>query len=126
MALPTEAQQLAKINDLASRLGNTGTVDLQRLSRVIPKRSDDADGTLQKNCPAAAATADRAKTTYRNTSRSLDSTASGVSLVVSDQLRNLANAVRRIGGRDPEAIAISKDEVAAELVRLARLLGSGR
>lgn len=46
-----------------------------------------------------------------------------------DRLRALAREVRRIGDpyrTDPEAIAVAKDEIAHELVSLARRLDGGR
>ena len=46
-----------------------------------------------------------------------------------DRLRELARDVRRIHSgynADPEAIAIRKDEIASELVRLARRVDGGR
>jgi hypothetical protein len=45
---------------------------------------------------------------------------------IADRLRELARAVRRIGGRDPEAIAIAKDDIAFALVGLARRVDGGR
>ena len=50
-------------------------------------------------------------------------------VVAADRLRELARDVRRIGDpfrHDPEAIAAAKDEIAFELVRLARRLEGGR
>lgn len=43
-----------------------------------------------------------------------------------DRLRELARDVRRIGGRDPELIAIAKDEIAHALIGLARRIDGGR
>lgn len=46
-----------------------------------------------------------------------------------DRLRALARDVRRMGDayrRDPESIALEKDEIASELLSLARRLDGGR
>jgi hypothetical protein len=63
-----------------------------------------------KESPAAAVTANRAKAFWGSTQDEQSSISSiPAQGALSDRLGKLAHVVRRIGGRDPETIAISKD-----------------
>ncbi len=79
-----------------------------------------------KESPAALAGANRAELEQASNGTDNRTTHRRPQDGVGIRLRELARDVRRIGGRDPEAIAISKDEVAVALVGLARRIEGGR
>jgi hypothetical protein len=122
LALPTEAHQSGNINRLPSSLGKVTTIESRGVSGAGPKRSG---GTPERERPAALAGANGAKYSsgcdghLRTGERSAQAG-------LSRRLRELARDVRRIRGNGPEAIAISKDEVACELGRPGPRVDRGR
>jgi hypothetical protein len=99
---------------------------------VFPPVANPATGDPPaKKCPAAAATANRAvlgsdEKAFRPANNHTDGRPAQEP--VGNRLHQLAREVRRIGSGhrcDPERIAMAKDEIAHELVILARRLDRG-
>jgi hypothetical protein len=116
LALPTEAHHSGNINRLPLSLGKATPIESRGVSGAGPKQSG---GPPERERPAALAGANGAKYSSgvdANVRTGKRSAQAGLGR----RLRELARDVRRIGGRDPEAIAISKDDVVSALGGLAR------
>ena len=107
LALPTEAHQSGNINRLPSSLGKVTPIKSRGVSGAGPKRSGGPPG---RERPAALAGANGAKYSS-GCNGHLRTGERSAQAGLSRRLRELARSVRRIGGHDPEDIAISKDEV---------------
>ena len=107
----TDRKRFVAFQGFPGRLANLGTVD-----------------PPAKRSPVEAATSNRANS--QNTQLPHNAAERRPSQGdVGNRLRALARDVRRIGDayrRDPESIAVEKDEIATELLSLARRLDGGR